>query len=78
MRIILWNFFIQIYNSTENVLVPVMVWIHGGGFVTDSGNSESDFYGPGHILDRDVVFVTLKASITVWDLSVIENLIAIN
>ena len=55
-----------------------MVWIHGGGFVTDSGNSESDFYGPGHILDRDVVFVTLKASITVWDLSVIENLIAIN
>jgi carboxylesterase type B len=45
-------------NSTKNT--PVMVWIHGGGFVTGSGNSESDFYGPGHILDRDVVFVTLN------------------
>ena len=50
----------QMNNSTENVLVPVMVWIHGGGFVTGSGNSESDFYGPGHIMDRDVVFMTLN------------------
>ncbi|EFX78599.1 hypothetical protein DAPPUDRAFT_105048 [Daphnia pulex] len=41
-------------NAIENAL-PVMVWIHGGGFTAGSGNSETDFYGPGHILDRDVV-----------------------
>jgi carboxylesterase type B len=37
-----------------------MVYIHGGGFTTGSGNSETDLYGPGHILDRDVVLVTIN------------------
>jgi carboxylesterase type B len=37
-----------------------MVWIHGGGFTTGSGNFETDFYGPGYILDRDVVLVTIN------------------
>ena len=37
----------------------VMVWIHSGGFVTGSGNFESDFYGLGNIMDRDVVLVVL-------------------
>ncbi|XP_046639321.1 venom carboxylesterase-6-like isoform X4 [Daphnia pulicaria] len=46
-------------NAIENAL-PVMVWIHGGGFTAGSGNSETDFYGPGHILDRDVVLVTIN------------------
>ena len=46
-------------NANENAL-PVMVWIHGGGFITGSGNGETDWYGPGIILDRDVVFVTIN------------------
>jgi carboxylesterase type B len=46
----------KIYQN-EN-LKPVMVWIHGGGF--NSGNGESDFYGPNYILDRDIVFVTIN------------------
>jgi carboxylesterase type B len=33
-----------------------MVWFHGGGFVT--GSSDSNFYGPGNLLDRDVILVT--------------------
>ncbi len=37
-----------------------MVWIHGGGFHSGSGNSETDFYGPDYILDRDVVLVTIN------------------
>jgi carboxylesterase type B len=37
-----------------------MVWIHGGGFSAGSGNFETDFYGPGKILDRDVVLVTIN------------------
>lgn len=40
--------------------LPVMVYIHGGGFTTGSGNSETDLYGPDHFLDRDVVLVTLN------------------
>lgn len=37
-----------------------MVYIHGGGFSLGSGNSETDMYGPGYILDRDVVLVTIN------------------
>ena len=41
-------------------LKPVMVWIHGGGFISGSGNGESNLYGPNYILDRDIVLVTLN------------------
>ena len=37
-----------------------MVWIHGGGFNTGSGNGESDFCGPNYLLDRDIVLVTIN------------------
>lgn len=37
-----------------------MVWIHGGGWIAGSGNGETHFYGPGYILDRDVVLVTIN------------------
>ena len=40
--------------------MPVMVWIHGGGFTTGSGNGETDLYGPDYILDHDVVLVTIN------------------
>ena len=37
---------------------PVMIWIHGGGFVTGAGDSKS--YGPKFLLDKDVVLVTIN------------------
>ncbi|XP_050094048.1 uncharacterized protein LOC126576786 [Anopheles aquasalis] len=39
-------------------LKPVMVWIHGGGFYTGSGNT--DFYGPEPLLQHDVILVTFN------------------
>lgn len=36
--------------------LPVMVWLHGGGWIAGSGNS--DFYGPKFLLDHDVVLVS--------------------
>ncbi len=44
----------------EGFLKPVMVWIHGGAFMEGSGNGENDLYGPGYIMDRDVIFVTIN------------------
>uniref|UniRef100_A0A182QNR7 Carboxylic ester hydrolase n=1 Tax=Anopheles farauti TaxID=69004 RepID=A0A182QNR7_9DIPT len=45
-------------NEQAGLLKPVMVWIHGGGFYTGSGNS--DFTGPEYLLQHDVVLVTLN------------------
>ncbi|KAH9635555.1 hypothetical protein HF086_003169 [Spodoptera exigua] len=38
--------------------LPVMVWIHGGGFYTGSG--DSDFYGPEFFMEHDVILVTIN------------------
>nr|XP_012224497.1 PREDICTED: esterase FE4-like [Linepithema humile] len=35
---------------------PVMVWIHGGGWL----NGESNYTKPGYLLDHNVVFVTVN------------------
>lgn len=35
-----------------------MVWIHGGGFISDSGRD--DFYGPDFFIEEDVILVTMN------------------
>ncbi|XP_011149322.1 venom carboxylesterase-6-like [Harpegnathos saltator] len=35
---------------------PVMIWFHGGGWITGAGHSA--FYGPKFLLDHDVILVT--------------------
>ncbi|PNF29114.1 hypothetical protein B7P43_G12621 [Cryptotermes secundus] len=37
-------------------MLDVMVWFHGGGFVSGAGS----FYGPEHLLDEDIVLVTVN------------------
>jgi para-nitrobenzyl esterase len=38
-------------NSANKL--PVLFWIHGGGFVVDSGNK--DLYGAERLIDHDIV-----------------------
>ncbi|XP_013189471.2 juvenile hormone esterase [Amyelois transitella] len=42
----------------ENNLLPVMVFIHGGGWMC--GDSTTAMYGPEYLLDRDVILVTIN------------------
>ncbi|XP_053624846.1 juvenile hormone esterase [Plodia interpunctella] len=42
----------------ENKLLPVMVFIHGGGWMC--GDSTTAMYGPEYLLDRDVILVTIN------------------
>lgn len=44
------------YLSNENK--PVIVFIHGGAFMSGSGNSE--LYGPEYLVQHDVVLVTIN------------------
>ncbi|XP_046639317.1 venom carboxylesterase-6-like isoform X2 [Daphnia pulicaria] len=58
------NVFTPVVTSTDTASLPVMVWIHGGGFTMGSGNS-GGYDGnagpaPGYILNQDVVLVTLN------------------
>ncbi|KAF5278663.1 hypothetical protein FQA39_LY00705 [Lamprigera yunnana] len=46
----------QITNSSE--LLPVMVWIYGGGFLF--GQNSYSSYGPDYLLDENVVVVTFN------------------
>ena len=38
--------------------LPVLVWIHGGGFTIGEGGER--LYGPQFLLDRDIVLVTIQ------------------
>ncbi|XP_030369847.1 esterase B1-like isoform X2 [Scaptodrosophila lebanonensis] len=50
------NVFTPKKRTTEKL--PVMVWIHGGGFFFGNGNS--DYHFPAKLLEQDVVVVTLN------------------
>ena len=54
------QFPIQLNITANSDLLPVMLWIHGGAFYMGSGNGENDRFGPGYILDRDVVLITFN------------------
>jgi len=49
--------FLNIYTPKADGSYPVMVWIHGGAFVTGSGGAN---YNPVRMVDKDVVVVTIN------------------
>lgn len=50
---------IKISESTKKYKnYPVMIWIHGGGFISGAGNS--DILGPKYLLDHEIVLVTFN------------------
>ncbi|VVC98113.1 unnamed protein product [Leptidea sinapis] len=51
-------------NLTPESLLPVMFFIHGGGFKCGSGND--DFYGPDLLLNHGVVVVTINYRLEVF------------
>ncbi|KAF2902651.1 hypothetical protein ILUMI_03536 [Ignelater luminosus] len=54
--------YINVYTpklkTSKDELLPVMFYIHGGGFFCGSGNA--DLYGPDILLDKNIVLVTFN------------------
>jgi carboxylesterase type B len=52
--------YLNVYTTNINPKkkFSVMVWIHGGGF--SSGSGDATVYGPDHIVKKDIVLVTLN------------------
>ncbi len=49
--------FLNVYTPTEGENHPVMVWIHGGAFITGSGGES---YEPSRLVEQGVVVVTMN------------------
>lgn len=47
--------FFQDMKNKDKSLLPVMVFFHGGGWMTGSGTKKD--YGPDRLMQRDVVLV---------------------
>ncbi|XP_056644897.1 juvenile hormone esterase-like [Diorhabda sublineata] len=52
------NVFSKQLPSEDSSLKPVMIWIHGGGFIIGSNNVQH--YGPEHLMLEDIVLVTIN------------------
>lgn len=48
--------YLNVYTPNLNGKLPVMFWIHGGGFL--AGHSGS--FGPEYFMDNDVVLVSIN------------------
>lgn len=45
-------------NTKPNNPMPVMVWFHGGGW--NSGSGQTDLFGPDYLMQKDVILVTVN------------------
>ncbi|CAH1112870.1 unnamed protein product [Psylliodes chrysocephalus] len=52
------NVYTPIVPGTKDNLLPVLLWIHGGGFSAESGIYE--YYGPKYIMDHGIVVASFN------------------
>ncbi|XP_063379373.1 esterase FE4-like [Cydia fagiglandana] len=63
--------FLNVYTTSLHGRTPVMVFIHGGSYITGSGND--DLYGPKFLVQQNVVLVTLNYRLEVLGFLSVET-----
>lgn len=61
----------KIPKKGDRELLPVMVWIAGGGYFSGSGGLS--LYGPQYLLDKDIVLVTMNYRLGILGFLSTEN-----
>lgn len=54
----LYTKYFRNFQLTPETKRPVLVFIHGGGFIM--GDIGRDFYGPDYFIKKDVVLITIQ------------------
>lgn len=65
--------YLNVYSSCINpsIPLPVMVWIHGGGFM--SGSGDSSLYGPDFLIEKNIILVTFNYRLEVLGFLCLET-----
>lgn len=50
---------------------PVMVWVHGGGFLY--GSNKSEYFGPNYLLTQDIVLVAINYRLGIFGFLSLED-----
>lgn len=67
--------YLNVYSPLRvknNTPLPVMVWIHGGGFISGTAN----LFGANNFLDKDIILVTLNYRLGIFGFLTLGDLSA--
>ena len=62
---------VYVYSQEKGSDLPVVVFIHGGGFIINSADYNT--YGPQILLDRDIVLVVMNYRLGILGFLSLEN-----
>ncbi|BET00279.1 Esterase [Nesidiocoris tenuis] len=63
--------YLNIYTHSLNSSAPVMLWVHGGGWIWGTGSKI--YYGPDFLMNEDVVLITINYRLGPIGFASLEN-----
>uniref|UniRef100_V5G2A7 Carboxylic ester hydrolase n=1 Tax=Anoplophora glabripennis TaxID=217634 RepID=V5G2A7_ANOGL len=65
------NVYIKSLPKENNEKKPVMVWVHGGGFLY--GSNKSEYFGPDYLLTEDIILVSINYRLGIFGFLSLED-----
>ncbi|KAL6433033.1 hypothetical protein ACFW04_006371 [Cataglyphis niger] len=68
------NIFIPYISGIQSMKLPVLVFLHGGGYA--SGSSDSKLFAPDYLMDQNIILVTLNYRLNIFGFFSTTNQVA--
>lgn len=68
------NIFIPYIPGIQSMKLPVLVYLHGGGY--NFGSSDSKLYAPDYLMDQNIILVTLNYRLNIFGFFSTTNQVA--